>query len=393
MNSLLKKIKHADFIKKIYKLIFMFLSLMPRKKKTIVFESFLGKQYSCNPRAMYEYVIEHYPDYDCYWSYDPVYVKQFQGYDLKLIRRFSVSWLLTLSRAKYWVSNSRLPLWIPKPPKTIYLQTWHGTPLKKLGVDIEEVHMPGTTTAAYKQNFTSEASRWDMLLSPNAYSSAIFKRAFHFEKEMIESGYPRNDYLYNHSLMDLSSIRNKLNIPVGKKVILYAPTWRDNDYHAKGKYKFSLKLDLKKLQQEVGDDYVIVLRLHYLISDNLDLSEFEGFAINASTYSDIRDLYVIADLLITDYSSVFFDYANLNRPMIFFVYDIDTYRDQLRGFYFDFEREAPGPLVKDTEAVIAEIRKLTGSSFSLPDHFTRQFTYLEDGAAAKRAVEALLEGK
>lgn len=389
MKTLLRKIKHADFIKKIYKLIFTVLSVMPRKKKVLVFESFLGKQFSCNPRAIYEYVKEHHPEYQCYWSYDPRYEKQFQGYGLKLIKRFSVEWLLIMSRAKYWVSNSRLPNWIPKPKRTIYLQTWHGTPLKKLGIDIEEVHMPGTTTTDYKKNFTTESKRWDYLISPNAYSSTIFERAFCFDNEMIESGYPRNDFLYNHKAPDTKRIRSQLSIPSGKKVILYAPTWRDNEYHSKGKYKFSLKLDLEMLKEQLGDEYVIVLRLHYLISDQLDLSQFGDFAINASDYPDISDLYVIADLLITDYSSVFFDYANLGRPIIFFVYDIEMYRDQLRGFYFDFEKEAPGPLVKETTAVIAEIKKLTSKPFSLPAHFTETFTYLEDGQASKRVVEKL----
>ena len=394
MKRILAKIKHADFLKKIYKLIFIILSVMPRKKKVIFFESFLGKQYSCNPRAIYEYLKKHAPDYDCYWSYDPRYVRQFEGHNLKMIKRFSIPWLLVMSRAKYWVSNSRLPLWIPKPKKTLYLQTWHGTPLKKLGIDIEEIHMPGTTTEAYKKNFTDESSRWDFLISPNSYSSEIFQRAFRFEKQMIESGYPRNDYLYNYSEEDAFFIRKKLNIPTEKKVILYAPTWRDNEYHARGQYKFSLKLDLERLQEELGDDYVVVLRLHYLISDQLDVSHFDGFVIDASDYTDIRELYVISDVLITDYSSVFFDFANLKRPIIFFVYDIESYRDQLRGFYFDFEKEAPGPLVKETSQVIEELKRLKrGEVVALPTQFKQQFTYLEDGLATKRLVETVFGDK
>lgn len=392
--NILMKLKHANIFKKLYKVIFMILSVMPRKKKVVVFESFLGKQYSCNPRAIYEYLNEHYPDYDCYWSYDPRCEQQFKDHNLQLIKRFSIRWLLVLSRAKYWVSNSRLPLWIPKPNKTIYLQTWHGTPLKKLGIDIKEIHMPGTTTADYKRNFTSESSRWDYLISPNAYSSDIFKRAFAFQKQMIESGYPRNDFLHNYTRKDVIFIRANLNIPPDKKVILYAPTWRDNEYHTKGKYKLSLKLDLKKMQEQLGEEYVVLLRLHYLIADQIDLGEYKDFAINTSDYADIRELYVISDLLITDYSSVFFDYANMNRPIIFFVYDIESYRDQLRGFYFDFEKEAPGPLVKDTDSVIEEVKKQQlNHSFSLPEKFNEQFTYLEDGEATKRVVETVFSVK
>ncbi|WNF37328.1 CDP-glycerol glycerophosphotransferase family protein [Bacillaceae bacterium IKA-2] len=382
----------SKYVKLLYKYLFILVGILPKQEKVIVFESFLGKQYSCNPRAIYEYITENYPDYQCYWSYDPRYVDNFTGYNLNLVKRFSVKWLLIMPSAKYWVSNSRLPAWTPKPAKTIYLQTWHGTPLKKLGVDIEEIVMPGTTTEKYKKNFIMESSRWDYLISPNKYSSEIFRGAFRFNKQMIESGYPRNDFLYTFKPADVAKIRKQLSIPTDKKVILYAPTWRDNEYHSKGKYKFSLTLDLQALKRQVGDEYIVLLRLHYLISDNLDLSEYKGFVIDASNHSDIRELYIISDLLITDYSSVFFDYANLNRPMIFYVYDIDSYRDQLRGFYFDFEKEAPGPLVKTTTEVISAIKKISDSNNKnlVPELFLRKFTALEDGHAAKRVVEKLL---
>lgn len=391
MYSLIKQ-RVSKYIQICYKYLFILIGKLPKQKKVIVFESFLGKQYSCNPRAIYEYITENYPDYQCYWSYDPRSAQNFSGYNLTLLKRFSIKWLFVMPSAKYWVSNSRLPLWTPKPKKTIYLQTWHGTPLKKLAVDIEEVLMPGTTTEKYKQNFTTESSRWDYLISPNRYSSEIFTRAFQFNGAIIESGYPRNDFLYTFKPADVAKIRNQLSIPTDKKVILYAPTWRDNEYHSKGKYKFSLMLDLQKLQEQVGNEYIVLLRLHYLISDNIDLSEHEGFVIDASNHSDIRELYIISDLLITDYSSVFFDYANLNRPMIFFVYDIDSYRDQLRGFYFDFEKEAPGPLVKTTTEVISEIRKISeiGNKIVVPEMFLRKFTALEDGHAAERVIEKLL---
>jgi CDP-glycerol glycerophosphotransferase len=392
MTSKVRKIIYAYF-KIIYKFLFILLGKLPKSKNIIVFESFLGKQYSCNPRAIHEYIEENYKEYQCYWSYDPRFEKNFSAYNLKLIKRFSIKWLLIMPRAKYWVSNSRLPLWTPKPENTVYLQTWHGTPLKKLGVDIEEVLMPGTTTEKYKQNFTREASRWDYLISPNSYSTEIFTRAFSFNKEVIESGYPRNDFLYKYQEADVEKTRAKLNIPTSKKVILYAPTWRDNEYHAKGKYKFNLKLDLQKFQENFSDEYVVLLRLHYLISDNLDISDYKGFVIDASNHSDIRELYVISNLLITDYSSVFFDYANLKRPMFFFVYDIDSYRDELRGFYFDFEAEAPGPLVKTTDELIAEIKQVDNKTYQLTDMFIKRFTYLEDGNATKRVVEQVFLSK
>ncbi len=384
-------LKHLDLLKVVYKLVFQIVGKLPANQKLIVFESFLGKQYSCNPRAIYEYLNEHHPEYQMYWSIDPRFASSFAGKDLRVVNRFSIKWLFLMARARYWVSNSRLPLWIPKPAHTLYLQTWHGTPLKRLATDMAEVHMPGTDTRRYKDNFLAESSRWDYLISPNQYSTEIFTRAFNFNKSMLETGYPRNDILFNENReVAQANLKRRFQIPTDKKVILYAPTWRDNEFYEKGKYKFNLKLDLSEMKRQLGEDYVILLRMHYLIAENLDLSEYEGFAYDTSQHEDIRELYLLADLLITDYSSVFFDYGNLKRPIIFFVYDIETYRDQLRGFYFDFESEAPGPLVKSTTEVITEIRKLEENGYLLPERFEafyQRFGYLEDGEASKRVVE------
>jgi CDP-glycerol glycerophosphotransferase len=331
------------------------------------------------------------PDYKLVWSVDRASMKYFAQKDVEYVRRFSIRWLLIMTRAKYWVNNVRFPLWIPKPKHTIYIQTWHGTPLKRLAMDMDEVHMPGTNTDKYKANFLREASNWDYLVSPNAYSTEIFQRAFQFDRKMIESGYPRNDFLHNSNNEEtINELKRKFNLPLDKKLILYAPTWRDNQFFRKGKYKFNLELDLARMQEELGDSYIVIMRMHYLVAQNMDLSEFEGFAYDFSHLEDIRELYLISDLLVTDYSSVFFDYANLRRPMIFFTYDIEDYRDNLRGFYFDFEEKAPGLLTKTTEELIEEVRNIERSNFKLSgrfEEFYQKFCYLECGESSKRVVE------
>src|SRR5699024_4900417 len=234
------KLRRSKYIKKILKSIFLTASKLPVYKKVIVFESFSGKQYSDNPKALYLYIRLNYPDYKLYWSLDRYYKHKYQDKNLDILSRFSLKWILIMARSEYWITNSRLPLWIPKPKHRNYIQTWHGTPLRKLGADIKEVHMPGTNTTKYKENFLKEASKWDYLISPNAYSTEIFQRAFDFNQTIIESGYPRNDVLYtSNSTTEINKIKSRLNIPIDKKVILYAPTWRDNDYYSIGKYKFS----------------------------------------------------------------------------------------------------------------------------------------------------------
>ncbi|WP_431804136.1 CDP-glycerol glycerophosphotransferase family protein [Halobacillus andaensis] len=380
---------------KFYKKVFQLVSYLPSKHNLVVFESFHGKQYSDSPRALYEYMKENTPSYTLIWSADRRHYEEFVERGLPVVRRFSLKWLLVMTRAKYWVTNTRLPNWLPKPKDTEYVQTWHGTPLKRLAADMDEVHMPGTNTLKYKSNFIKEANKWDYLVAPNQYSSEIFKSAFLFGKNMIESGYPRNDYLIQENNQEtIDQIKEKLELPLDKKVVLYAPTWRDNQFYQRGKYKFDLSLDLQKMRDELGDEYVIVLRMHYLIAENFDLGPFEGFAFDYSKHEDIRDLYLISDLLITDYSSVFFDYANLRRPIIFYVYDIDEYRDSLRGFYLDLEKEAPGPLAKTTEEVIDSIKEFERSGFELSgsfEQFYERFCAWETGESSKRVVETVFK--
>ncbi|WP_079527260.1 CDP-glycerol glycerophosphotransferase family protein [Halobacillus hunanensis] len=389
------KMRRGKRALKLYKRIFNIASLLPKKKNLVVFESFHGKQYSDSPRAVYEYMKVNELEYQLIWSADRRYYSELKSKGLPVVRRFSVKWLMVMTRAKYWVTNTRLPTWIPKPKGTKYLQTWHGTPLKRLAVDMEEVHMPGTNTFKYKSNFIKETAKWDYLVAPNQYSSEIFERAFLFNGKMIESGYPRNDYLIQEDNQEtIDSLKKSLNIPSDKKVILYAPTWRDNQFYQKGKYKFDLSLNLDRMKEELGEDYVVVLRMHYLIAENFDLGPYEGFVYDLSKHEDIRDLYLISDLLITDYSSVFFDYANLRRPIIFYVYDLDEYRDSLRGFYLDLETEAPGPLTKSTSEVIQSIKEFENKNYRLGNEFEEfynRFCSWEDGGSSRRVVEQVFK--
>lgn len=373
-----------------YRLLFWFFGKLPADHKLVIFESFFGRQYSCNPRAIYEHMKNHCPEYRLIWVSERGYEKTFNAHHLPYVRRYSLHWVLLMGRAGYWVTNIRFPEWFHKPAHTIYLQTWHGTPLKKLALDTEEYFLGGTTVEQYKKNFVKESGMWDYLVSPNRYSSEIFTRAFGFNGTMIETGYPRNDFLYRANDHEtIEQIKERCGLPKDKKIILYAPTWRDDQFYTKGKYKFKLDLDLKQMRATLGKDYLIIIRLHYLIADQLDLSGYRGFAYDFSRHEDIRELYLISDLLITDYSSVFFDYANLKRPMIFFTYDLESYKNHLRGFYFDFERMAPGPIVRTTGQVIKSIRDIEDTGFAVGSNFVPffdQFCDLEDGHASERVV-------
>ena len=364
-------------------------------ERLIVFESFLGKNYSDSPKYIYQHMLEQGYDYKYVWTVNKK-TKIIPG-KAKQVKRFSLSHYYYLAKAKYWISNARMPLRFSKRSDNIYLQTWHGTPLKKLGLDIEEVKMPGTTTGRYRLNFIKETLRWDYLISPNQYSTNIFRRAFKYEKELLEYGYPRNDILYaNNNEKYIATLKRKLNLPVDKKVILYAPTWRDDEFFEKGSYKFDIELDLEWMQQELSDEYIIVLRMHYLIANKLNINQYEGFVFDYSSYDDIAELYLISDVLITDYSSVFFDFANLKRPILYYTYDLEKYRDTLRGFYIDIENGVPGPLLFNTEEVIKAIREIdviTDVYSKKYEEFYNRFCEWDNGFASRNIVDKIFKSE
>lgn len=359
---------------------------LPLKSNYIVFSSFLGKNYSDSPRNIYEYIQEHNLDYKCIWVFNDKR-KKIPG-NAKIVKRFSWSYYYYMAVSKFWVSNMRQPLHLIKRHGNVFLQTWHGTPLKKLVFDMKDVY---SANPRYKQNFYIQSRAWDYLISPNRYSSEIFRRAFKFDKELLETGYPRNDLLYAPDKEERAKmIKKVIGIPLDKKVILYAPTWRDDQYYKSGQYKFNLSLDLKLMQEKLGQDYVVLLRMHYFIADHIDVSEFKGFAYNLSKYDDIAELYLITDILITDYSSVFFDYANLKRPILFYTYDLEKYRDELRGFYLDIEKEAPGPLLMTSEEVvdaIINIEDIKQQYSNVYEEFYQKFCSWNDGKATERVFE------
>lgn len=389
----LSKIKRNRSFLFLFKITFTVIGLLPKKKKLMMFESFHGKQYSDSPRAIYEYMHIHYPNYKLIWSIDKRSTELFKSLGIPYIQRFTLKWFFTKPRAQFWINNVRLPKWMPRPRGTVYVQTWHGTPLKKLGLDIEKVHMPGTQTTKYRENIIKESENWSYLISPNKYSSEIFRSAFGYNGEIIESGYPRNDILYTADEKSAMEIKRKLNIPIEKKVILYAPTWRDDDFYKVGQYKFKFQFDLNKMKERFGSKFVLLTRMHYLVAENFDFTAYGDFVKDVSSYPDISELYLVSDMLITDYSSVFFDYANLNRPIIFYMYDLYDYRDRLRGFYFDIEEENPGPIVENEQELFDAIDYAADHGHISPKSFNdfyEQFCYLEEGMSAKRVVEQLL---
>ncbi len=330
----------------------VFAFFLPLKKKTILFESYLGKKVNDSPLEIYKYINEHYPEYELIWAVDDQALYE----DVTTVKRMSFKYVVIAATSKFFVNNSRMPIFFKKRKSQIYVQTWHGTPLKKLVYDMENNLMPGTTEKKYLKNFSNEVRNWDYLVSANEYSTKIFKRAFKYEKKILEVGYPRNFSLYTYSEKDRNYLRAKYKIEDDQVAILYTPTYRETKNFNAGKYYQELMLDLDKLNE--ASNIKVLLRLHYLISENIDVSNYQNI-INVSDVQDVNELYIVSDVLLNDYSSTMFDYLALNKPIIFFPYDLEEYEKEIRGFYLNYNL-LPGEQIKSTERLIEIASNLKG---------------------------------
>ena len=368
----------------------------PLQEKTILFESFQGRNYACSPKAMFLEAVknEDYKDFTFIWSVrNPkkyAFLKQYPN--TKLIKYNTRGYLKVLATAKYWVTNSTMLTYITPRKEQVFIQTWHGTPLKRLGCDLKVDEAKAQSLSEIHDQYKNQGKKIDIFLSPSKFYSEKIGSAYaqtpeQIKSKFVECGYPRNDFLFKFTEDDVASIRTKLGIPQGKKVLLYAPTFRDNTFERGKGFHYDIGIDFDILKKELSEDYVILFRAHYFIIDNFDLSSYQDFVIDVSRYDDINELYIVSDMLLTDYSSVFFDYANLNRPIMFFMYDFELYKGKMRDFYLDIS-ELPGPIVYENQGLCDMIRK-TEKEFAYDEKykaFNQKFNTFNDANSSRRAL-------
>ncbi len=372
------------------------------KDNVIVFESFMGRAFSDSQKALYKQMLKdkYFKNYTFVWAFKkPENYEFLRSKNTKVIKYGSKEFYKYMSLAKYWITNSRLPDYLIKKKTQKYIQCWHGTPLKRLGFDIQvEGGNALNTLKEIKDKYEDDAKRYDYMLSPSAFCTEKFASAFNLKKlnkenVIVEMGYPRNDYLFNHTKQDVDKLKKSLGIPNDKKVILYAPTWRDNQHTAGVGYTYNLNIDFDRLREKLEKDYVIIFRTHYFVSNSFDFEKYKGFIFNMSNHDDVNDCYILSDIIITDYSSVFFDFANLKRPMLFYMYDLDEYQGKLRDFYFSLD-ELPGPIVKTQEDLENEILNIAESYEKCKekyDAFNKKFNYLDSGDCSKRVIKRIFK--
>ncbi|WUS97280.1 bifunctional glycosyltransferase family 2 protein/CDP-glycerol:glycerophosphate glycerophosphotransferase [Streptomyces sp. NBC_00708] len=353
-----------------------------------LYSTFDGRQYSDSPRAVYEELVRRGTEVEHLWVVRDQQAIIPEG--ATAVEHGSAAWHEALARSRYIVTNTQLPEWFVRREDQTVVQTWHGTPLKRIGLELAGT---AQANAAYIATLAERSRQWDFLVSPNTYSTPVLRRSFGFEGEVLECGYPRNDLFHAPDRAKVAAaVREKLGIPAGKRVVLYAPTWREDQRLGGGRYSLGLQLDLAAAERELGDDTVLLVRRHYMVTDRLPDSG-TGFVRDVSRYPDVGELMLISDALVTDYSSLMFDFAQTGRPMLFHTYDLEHYRDTLRGFSFDFEKRAPGPLIPGSDDLIAALKdpeRAIGGHAKAYEQFRHDFCDLDDGRATARVVDRML---
>lgn len=326
---------------------------LPVKKKTILFCSFGGRKFDDSPKSIYDRfcMMPEFNDWKVTWAFvepDEFSLKRGEKVKIDTVRFFKA-----LLYSQVWVSNSDLDRGIDfYRSGTIQIETWHGTPLKKICGE-ENTNSIGGRKSLKRKKIDSSTIR----CAQSEYDREIFERVFYAKKEAILlSDLPKNDALLRYTTDRITQIKEKLQIPFNKRIILYMPTYRE--YLVDGDNRCYIKppMDLSMWKRELGSEYVMLIRAHYAVTAALDIGE-DSFAIDVSNYPTLNDLYAVADVMISDYSSSFFDYSILDRPMLCFAYDKEEYEEK-RGLYMDLEDTLPCKIDRTENEVLSHLKTM-----------------------------------
>ncbi|NBE55394.1 bifunctional glycosyltransferase/CDP-glycerol:glycerophosphate glycerophosphotransferase [Streptomyces boluensis] len=363
---------------------------LPVRRGSAVFESHMGKVYGDSPRALHEEIRASGLKIRSTWAY----AASPAGFpaDAKLVRRWSWRYLWALARAEFWVDNQGFPHALGKPAHTTYLQTWHGSAYKRMGFDETRVRMQNVPQRAKLQR---AVDRFDHFLVRSEHDVQTLGRAYRLpEEKLLPLGYPRNDRLVAarrdgeaRGRFPRPELAARLGIPDHQQIVLYAPTFRGTPKDGRA---HRLQLDVAKFTETFGDRYTLLVRAHYMERAELPVCA-PGTLVDVSEHHDVSELLCLADALITDYSSIMFDYALLDRPIVLYAPDLDAYATE-RGSYFDLRERAPGPVVESEEEllrVFADLKPADTEHAERRREFAAEFGTHDDGGSARAVVDAL----
>ena len=373
-------------------------------EKIVLFEVFQGRSYADSPKAIYLQMLqdERFSDFVFVWalrSQAASWSELEHMPNTVCVPSGSDDYFHALAMAKYIVVNSRIPEYVYPKDNQVVIQCWHGTPLKRLGHDIA-IQSPGALNSSSELDwrYKLDSAKWTYLLSASPYASEHLTSAFSLPEEksaqvVLEIGDPGNDILVQarNNFEMKKAAQKTLGIPEGKQVLLYAPTWRDDRYESGASDTLDYLLDFDTLRNALGANWIVLFRPHYNIANEFDFEAVKDFVIDASAFDDINDYFIASDVLVTDYSSVMFDYPNTGNPILLFTPDLEHYAKDIRDFYFDIH-EVPGPLCQTTEELCAEISRIADYESRFGEEyqaFHQRFCPIDDGYASQRVVDKI----
>ncbi|MCR4920731.1 MAG: CDP-glycerol glycerophosphotransferase family protein [Bacteroidaceae bacterium] len=343
-------LKHYGLVQSIYRVLFSFLfrvigMFVRTRNNLVLMNCYAGVKFSDSPMELYNYLCSHaeYDGLDIVIALD--HPEKFQGNPrCRLVRQDSLEYFLTALRAKYWITNVNIERGLHfKKRTTRYLNTWHGVAFNTIGNAV-----PG------RKDY--DCSNVDVWCAEGEYQKKLFIRDFKVRPESILfSGLPRNDRLYRATAEEKEALKRKLNLPLDKKVIAYTPTWRDSRDFGKS-YCFVSPMNLKVWEARLGSEYVMLFRTHHFTNKLMNV-QFNDFVRDYTDYPDINDLFIVSDILISDYSACIADYSILERPVICYGYDYEVYA-RGRGFYTDLDEVMPNGVMMRESDVLSHIETM-----------------------------------
>ena len=305
-------------------------TLFPVNRKKVLFSSFLGKSYSCNPRAISEMLHDLDPSFRCVWCFEhPEEKKQRVPSYVKCVRIHSPSMFFHQITAGFWVDNYLKPIGLKKQAHQFYIQTWHGDrALKKVLADMSD-------HSADFQYY--ESSHCDLVLSASTFAEKMYNSAFRYQGKILKFGCPRNDILVNGNGVAVENFRKQYNVPNGVKLLLYAPTFRDaNKTQTQTLNDLNMRHVLDAFEKATGNKWMLMLRGHTGRQLHVEGLE-ESTIIDVTDHEDSKYVLLAADAVISDYSSVATDFVIQNRPTFLFIADMEDYQRNSRSLYFRME--------------------------------------------------------
>lgn len=349
-----------------------------RIRNATLFESFGGNSVSDSPKSLFEWARDNEAGGELIWAVKDGTFGAPEGATTVVIN--SPEYVQALHSSKTLINNNNFPFYFRKNENQFYLQTWHGTPLKKIGNDVPKTSL----SISYRRLMEREVRYWDALLAQNDFAAEKFVQAFGFNGPVWVDGYPRNDSLIRPSAESTRRhTRRRLGITDDQLVILYAPTWRDNQKTSSNHYDLVTYLNFTKFSEVFGDTVTVLSRGHMNTLNSGRTISLEN-VVDVSRYSDVNDLILASDCLVGDYSSIMFDYVNTGKPVFVLAPDLEVYGGETRGFYFDFKSNAPGPITSSTDELIEMMKSGFYLSADQSAAYKREFAMFDDGKASER---------